>query len=44
MGLRSEDGFFLDEYGNEWGVCNACGSEARAEEVCCEDGEVVPDV
>lgn len=39
---RDEDGFFLDEWGNPYGYCNACGEEAPADSECCEDGEVVP--
>ena len=42
MTKYSEDGFALDERGIEWGYCNSCGEEARSEEVCCDDGEVVP--
>ena len=38
----NEDGYLVDEYGTEWGYCNACGEEARAGDDCCEDGEVVP--
>jgi hypothetical protein len=38
----NDDGYFEDEYGNEYGYCNACGEEAPAESTCCEDGEVVP--
>lgn len=38
-----DEGFFLDEWGNPWGHCNACGEEARMEATCCEDGEVVPE-
>lgn len=37
-----EDGFTLDEWGNPYGYCNACGEEAPAYQECCEDGEVVP--
>lgn len=43
MTRYSEDGFVLDEWGNEWGTCNSCGEEARAEGICCVDGEVVPE-
>ena len=32
----------LDEYGRQFGVCNACGEEAEADTECCRDGEVVP--
>ena len=35
-----DEGYWLDEYGHQIGVCNACGEEAEAE--CCRDGEVVP--
>lgn len=42
MTKRSEDGFIVDEWGQEWGTCNSCGEEAKAEEECCDDGEVVP--
>jgi hypothetical protein len=38
----SEDGYVLDEWDQEWGTCNACGSEARPYDECCDDGEVVP--
>jgi hypothetical protein len=38
----SEDGYALDEWDQEWGTCNACGSEARPYDECCDDGEVVP--
>lgn len=38
-----EEGWVLDEYGNQWGHCNHCGTEAKMEEECCEEGEVVPD-
>ncbi len=43
MTRYSEEGFVLDEWDHEWGVCNSCGEEARAEETCCVDGEVVPE-
>ena len=36
------DGYYLDEWGQPYGYCNACGEEAPADSVCCEDGEVVP--
>lgn len=39
----NEDGFFIDSQGIAWGTCNACGEECRADEECCEDGEVVPE-
>ena len=39
---RSPDGFLLDEYEQEIGICNSCGEEAYAYETCCDDGEVVP--
>ena len=42
MTERDEDGFLLDEEGNSWGYCNACGEEALADLECCDDGEVVP--
>ena len=37
-----EDGFYLDEWGQPYGYCNACGEEAPAYADCCDDGEVVP--
>ena len=40
--VRDEDGFYLDEWGNSYGYCNACGEEAPADSECCNDGEVVP--
>jgi hypothetical protein len=42
MSEYSEEGFLLDEYGHEIGVCNSCGEEASAESECCDDGEIVP--
>lgn len=42
-GERDEDGFVLDEYGQPWGHCNACGEEAPAYSEHCDDGEVVPE-
>lgn len=41
-GEKDEDGFDLDEWGNAYGYCNACGEEAPADSECCDDGEVVP--
>lgn len=41
MSINS-DGYLVDEYGDEWGYCNSCGEEARADDECCDDGEVVP--
>ena len=38
-----DEGWTLDEYGNQYGHCNACGEEAPADSECCDDGEVVPD-
>ena len=37
-----DEGYWLDEYGRQFGVCNACGGEAEADTECCQDGEVVP--
>lgn len=39
---RSEDGYLLDEWGREIGVCNSCGEEVMVGFDCCDDGEVVP--
>ena len=39
---HDDEGFVLDEWGNPYGYCNACGEEAPAYQECCEDGEVVP--
>jgi hypothetical protein len=36
------DGWMLDEYGNAWGYCNACGEEVLSTGVCCMEGEIVP--
>jgi len=33
---------YLDEWGNRYGWCNACGEEAPLFSEHCEDGEVVP--
>jgi hypothetical protein len=32
---------YVDEYGHHLGYCNSCGEEARLDEPCCDDGEVV---
>ena len=37
-----DEGYWLDEYGRQFEVCNACGEEAEAYTGCCQDGEVVP--
>lgn len=37
-----DEGWMLDEYGNQYGYCNGCGEESQAERDCCADGEVVP--
>ena len=42
MSGYNDDGFFVDDDGNEWGYCNSCGEEAVADSECCDDGEVVP--
>jgi hypothetical protein len=42
MSDLNEEGYAVDEYGLEYGHCNACGEEALADSECCEDGEVVP--
>lgn len=31
----------LDEDGNQYGWCNACGEERQEFEDCCDDGEIV---
>ena len=39
---KNEDGFYVDEFGSEYGYCNSCGEECPTSDLCCEDGEVVP--
>ena len=38
----NDEGYFVDEYGNELGWCTSCGEEAVSGTTCCIDGEVVP--
>ena len=38
----NEDGYLVDETGNEYGWCNGCGEEADRNGECCPDGEIVP--
>jgi hypothetical protein len=40
--MKDEEGFEVDEWGTQWGYCNSCGEECRADDECCDDGEVVP--
>ena len=42
MTEKNEDGFYVDEFGAEYGHCNSCGEECPTSDLCCEDGEVVP--
>ena len=37
-----DEGYWLDEYGHQIGVCNYCGEEAEVGTGCCDDGEIVP--
>lgn len=32
---------YIDELGNHYGYCNACGEEALIDSECCIDGEIV---
>lgn len=41
-GDRDEEGWVLDEDGNRYGHCNACGEERQEFEDCCDDGEITP--
>jgi hypothetical protein len=43
MGKRDEEGWLIDDNGQQWGHCNSCGEEAQADTECCDDGEVVPE-
>ena len=43
MGMRDEEGWLIDDNGQQWGHCNSCGEEAQADTECCDDGEVVPE-
>lgn len=38
---QNEDGFLVNEYGDEIGWCNSCGEEANVALGCCDDGEIV---
>lgn len=40
--VLNEEGWSVDELGQEFGYCNSCGEEANAYMECCDDGEVVP--
>lgn len=36
------EGWYVDDNGDRFGTCNACGEEARESDECCDDGEIVP--
>lgn len=40
--MSNDEGWLIDDTGQELGWCNACGEEAAADAECCEDGEIVP--